>query len=296
MSRIDQALEKAARLRDVGLKTGYAQASGESRKSIDAATFLVGQGAVKRETVDHHIVTIADPSSHVAEEFKKLRARVLRNAEKESHNTLLITSAQAGEGKTITAINLAVAVAQELDRTVLLIDADLRKPTIHTYLGLEPSRGLSDYLLSRANLSDILIKTGIGKLVVLPAGNPPDNPAELLGSQRMRDLVRDVKERYRDRYIIMDAPPLLMAADAISLANYVDDVLFVVQAGTTTQKIANQALALIKECNVIGSVFNNIPNYLVQNLNPYYTRYNLDKRNLTAKTDPEHTGQAGASD
>lgn len=295
MSRIDQALEKAARLREAGTTKHGVVVDNENKEighpeKTDIVEFIPGDTVVDRDTVDHHIVTITDPASPAAEEYKKLRARVLKSAEKGLYNTLLITSAKPAEGKTVTAINLAVAIAQELDRTVLLIDADLRKPSVASYLGIQKRLGLSDYLQARVDIADVLIKTGIGRLVVMPAGTAPDNPAELLGSQRMRDLVRDVKGRYRDRFIILDAPPLLFAADAISLANYVDGVLFVVQAGSTTQKIAGQALSLIKDCNILGTVFNNVPSYLAQDSNPYY-RY--QQTNTAARPDVVQVEKTG---
>jgi protein-tyrosine kinase len=270
MSRIEQALEKAARLRGDEVRSGYAQRDYANSKKCDPAVFEVAQGGVDTAAVERRIVTVTDPNSLAAEEYKKLRARILQTTEKNFQNAIMVTSAQAGEGKSVTAINLAISIAQELDHTVLLIDADLRRPSIHTYLGLQASPGLSDYLISNTPLSNILIKTGLGKLVFMPAGAVPANPSELLGSDRMREFVREVKERYPDRYVIFDTPPMLMAADAISLADYADGVLFVIQAGRTTQKLAGEALALLKNCNVLGAVFNNVPEHFTRKMDPYY--------------------------
>jgi len=171
----------------------------------------------------------------------------------------------------MTAINLAIAIAQEIDHTVLLVDADLRRSSIHTYFGIKPEKGLSDFLESRAELSEVMIKTGIGKLVLLPAGNPPRNPSELISSERMRILIRELKFRYRDRYIIIDSSPLLMTSDALSLCNYTDGIIFVVQADHTTVKAATQAVSLLKGHNVLGTVFNDVPKHLAKNLYPYYS-------------------------
>jgi len=275
MSRIERALEKAAQMRAAVTASGGSHdlpARPAPRRTFEPAVFKPGEGSVDRAKVDRHIVGITDPYSFAAEEYRKLRARVLRSTKKDFHNTIMVTSAQSGEGKTITAINLAVALAQELDHTVLLIDTDLRKPSIHTYLGLEPKYGISDYLTSRRDLVDIMIKTGIGKLVFVPAGRPPENPAELINSERMRSLVREVKERYRDRYVIFDSVPLLAAADSLSLCNYVDGVIFVAAAGRTDQKTAVKALSLIKDHNILGSVFNNVKKHPEQGRYPYYFR------------------------
>ncbi len=276
MSRIQRALEKASKMRASREATERAyQMPAESAplRSFDLSVFEAIDGGVDKASVDTHIVSITDPYSHAAEEYRKLRARILRATEKNFQNTIMVTSSQANEGKTVTAINLAVTIAQELDHTVLLIDADLRKPSIHTYLGLRPSYGLSDFLTSGKPLSDILVKTGIGKLVLLPAGSPPENPAELVASERMRELIREVKERYRDRYIICDSSPLLLAADSLSLCDYMDGVIFVTRAGSTDPKTAKEALSLIKDYNVIGTVLNSVRKYPTQNRYPYYYRY-----------------------
>lgn len=293
MSRIEQALEKAARLRGEEQRSGRVQPAYPAKKKCDPSVFEVSRGGVDKAAVEPRIVTITDPASLAAEEYKKLRARVLQATHKDFQNTIMITSAQAGEGKSITAINLAVSIAQELDRTVLLIDADLRRPAVHTYLGLRDAPGLSDYLAGQANLSDILVKTGLGKLVFLPAGTLRENPSELLASDRMKTLVQEVKERYPDRYVLLDTAPLLLTADAISIGNYVDGVLFVIQAGRTTQQLALEALSLLKNSTVLGAVFNNVPAYLAKDTNPYYLHYRHETKAPAAEQEPASVGQAG---
>jgi protein-tyrosine kinase len=271
MSRIEEALEKALKVRPQ--ERAAAKETPAVERVSDMPKFEFSGGAVDVSGVDRHIVTITEPRSSVAEQYSKLRARILRATAKDSHNTIMVTSSDTGEGKTITAINLAVSIANELDHTALLIDADLRRPSVHQYLGLSPSSGLSDYLMDKADLSDVLIKTGIGKLVLLPAGNPPQNPSELISSDRMRSFVSEVKGRYKDRYIIFDSSPLLLTAEPISLSNYVDGTLFVVQADRTVPKAATQALSLLKGCPVLGVVFNNVPQYLAKRVYQYNYRY-----------------------
>lgn len=262
MSRIEKALEKAAQLRQTGLETISSPMSSEHETPIPLSAFSVEAPVIDPAKVNKHVVCITDPLSSASEQYKKLRARIFKSTEKDFLNSLMISSALAGEGKTVTAINLAVTMAQEIDHTVLLIDTDLRKPSIHTYLGIEPQYGLSDYLQSKVQLSEILVKTGIGKLVLLPAGTPPNNPSELLASEKMRDLVREMKYRYRDRYIIFDSSPLLTTADGLYLKEYIDGAIFVVQAARTPEKSAKQALALLNGTHVFGTVFNNVPEYL----------------------------------
>jgi len=274
MSRIERALEKALKMRRSETANNRTAFWPTTYSKFDPSVFEVVDGGIDTAGVDRHIVSITDPYSSAAEEYRKLRARIFQVTEKDFLNTLMVTSSQAGEGKTITEINLAVAIAHELDHTVLLIDADLRKPSVHRYLGLNPKYGLGDYLENRRDLSlsDIMIKTGIGKLVILPAGNPPEKPAELISSDRMRLLIREIKHRYRDRYIIFDSSPLLMTADSLSLCDYMDGIIFVVQAASTPKKAVTQALSSIKGHNIIGIVFNAVPKYLAKNLYPYYYR------------------------
>ncbi len=232
--------------------------------------------------VNRHIVCITDPFSPSSEQYRKLRARILAITKQDFQNTIMVSSADVGEGKSITSINFAVALAQEMDHTVLLVDADLRKPSIHDYLGIKAVRGLSDYLSGKVELSDVLINTGIGKLMLLPAGSACSNPAELLSSNRMKELVQEMKHRYADRYIIIDTPPVLVSADAISVSNHVDGILFVVQAAKTSEKTVKKAINLLKSSTIMGIVYNNVPDYLGKNLNPYYYyKYRRDDQTAT---------------
>jgi protein-tyrosine kinase len=272
MSRIDKALEKASRMRQTGKASASTATVGAREVSRSQPVFEVGESLIDPAAVHKHIVCVTAPFSSAAEQYKKLRARIFKTAEKDFLNSILVASAFEGEGKTTTALNLAITIAQEIDHTVLLIDADLRKPSVHTYLGLKPQYGLSDYLQSKAELSDVLIKTGIGKLVVLPAGNPPPNPSELLASEKMRDLIHEMKYRYRDRYIIFDSSPLLTTADGLYLKEYIDGVIFVVQAARTSEKAAAQALSLLKGSNIFGTIFNNVPEYVSTHATSYHGR------------------------
>jgi len=250
--------------------------------------FQISESIIDSSKVDRHVVCITDPLSAASEQYRKLRARILAATKQDFNNTIMVTSADIGEGKSTTAINFAVALAQEIDHTVLLVDADLRKPSIHRYLGIQADRGLSDYLSGRVDLSDVLIPTGIGKLVLLPAGTPSPNPAELLSSNRMKELVHEMKHRYSDRYIIFDTSPVLVSADAISMSNHVDGILFVIQAARTPEKTVKKAVSLLHSAPILGVVFNNVPDYLGKNLNPYYYyRYHQDADQPTQKNNKD---------
>lgn len=285
MSRIEKALARAAELRrsqDSGPQPVHAEEKITSpvaplvktREALpESPPFEPGDLIIDPDKVEKHLVCIHEPHSAAAEQYRKLRTRIITETAGDFKNTIMVTSAEVGEGKTMTAINLAVALAREIDYTVLLVDADLRNPTVTRYLGIDAEKGLADYLLGTAELPELLIKTGIGKLVVLPAGKTPANPAELLSSERMKTLVDEMKERYRDRYIIFDSSPVLMTADPLALGRYVDGILFVVQADHTLPKSATQALSLLKDFNIFGVVFNNVPPHLSYSLSPSYYRY-----------------------
>ena len=284
MSRIEKALEKAVKTRE-SIKETIQEEIITPDNQVTLPRFEVGETVLDPAAIDRHIVCISDPSSAAAEQYKKLRARILQVTAKNFLNTIMVTSSDISEGKTITAINLAVAIANEIDYTVLLVDADLRNPSVQKYLGIKSKYGLSDYLTGKTGLSDVLIKTGIGKLVVLPAGNPPENPAELLSSDKMKRLVSEIKLRYKDRYIIFDSSPVLVTADALSLGIYMDGVVFVVKAARTSQKAAEQAISLMKGCNILGIVFNEVPQYLANNLYPYYYPYGYGRNGNFKKSD-----------
>lgn len=286
MSRIEQALEKAIKIRESAAVpiSGLDSHRESAKKPSPLPAFHIKESIINPILVDRHIVCITDPYSPASEQYRKLRARILAITKQEFQNTIMVTSADVGEGKSITSINFAVALAREIDHTVLLVDADMRKPSIHKYLGIKTDRGLSDYLSGQVELSDVLINTGLGRLVLLPAGNACSNPAELLSSNRMKELVKEMKHRYADRYIVIDTPPVLVSADAISMSNHVDGVIFVVQAAKTSEKTVKKAINLLKGAIMLGIVYNNVPDYLGKNLNPYYYhQYHRDDR-TAAKT------------
>lgn len=278
MSRIEQALEKAVKMRET-TKEAVPEEITTSDNQVALPRFEAGSSVVDPAMVDKHLVCITDPYSSAAEQYKKLRARIFKATTKDFLNTIMVTSSEIGEGKSITAINLAVAMSNEIDYTVLLVDADLRNPSVHKYFGLEPEYGLSDYLTDKVNLDDVLIKTGIGKLVILPAGNIPDNSAELLSSEKMKMLIHEIKLRYKDRYIIFDSSPLLVTADSLSLGSYMEGIIFVIQEGRTSQQAALQSMSLMKGWNILGAVFNNVPPYLVKSHYKYYYQKKSDKSN-----------------
>ena len=197
----------------------------------------------------------------IAENFRRIKRQILVNvADPKSGapaNLVLVTSALAGEGKTFCAINLAISIALEMDYSVLLVDADVANPSIPKALGLEAEKGLMDLLLDRRmDLADVLCKTDIGKLTLLPSGGAHQHATELLASGAMRELLREMAERYHDRIIIFDSPPLLAASEAGVLASQMGQIVMVVEAGRTTEATLKNALSRIDSSKVAGLLLN----------------------------------------
>jgi protein-tyrosine kinase len=223
----------------------------------------VSPAYTKSRTVKLDMNTLADnrcvaifPYAKETEVYKVLRTQVLRYTKERGGNTIMITSALPGEGKTLTAINLSFTFAKLFEQTVLLVDGDLRQQGIHKRLGFESDRGLADYLVDNRPVPEIITWPGIDKLTLISGGRLIHESTELLGSTRMKDLVQDMKTRYPDRYVFFDVPPILSSADALAFVPLVDYIIMVVQAGTTSTNDVKKALELIPQEKVIGFVLN----------------------------------------
>jgi len=252
MSRIERALEQAVKSREQKKETGQADPGLPKAGLPEMPRIEPSFGEFSP-----YLITLADPESPISEEYRKLKSMVVRISKAGTfQNALMVTSATTQEGKTITALNLAITLAQEYDNTVLLVDADLRRPSVHEYLGIKPKLGLTDCLAGGANISEALIKTGIGKLAILPSGGKVSNPAEMIGSGRMKELARELKSRYGDRYLIFDAPPVLSFADARTIGPLIDGVLFVVREGHASLDSVKDALGILKNIKIFGVVYN----------------------------------------
>lgn len=188
--------------------------------------------------------------------YKLLRTQVQQRTRDKGWNTVMVTSPNPGDGKTVTAINLALTFALEFSNTALLVDADLKQQNIHKILGYKSDFGLSDYLLHDQPLNDLIVWPGIEKLTIISGSRTIENSTELLGSNRMRELVHEMKSRYDDRYVIFDVPPLLNVADAVAFAPIVDSILMVVEEGRTSNADVKTALKMIPHEKFLGFVTN----------------------------------------
>jgi protein-tyrosine kinase len=247
--------------RDASAEAGPARASGGVSRILK----------VDRNRLSaQNMITPDGPRTAVAESFRRIKRQILANiaagrAGAPPTNLVMITSALPGEGKTYCSINLAISIALEMDRTVLLVDADVAKSDVPPALGLKANKGLMEVLLDRrVDVADVLWKTDIGNLTLLPVGTPHKHATELLTSEAMRVLLRDMAQRYHDRIIIFDSPPLLSASEAGALASQMGQIIVVVEAGKTSDATLKDALARIDESRVAGLLLNKAPNSSVE--------------------------------
>lgn len=203
------------------------------------------------------MVTPRNPRSVIAEEYRVIKRPLLRNVSGQGAgplhhaNLIMVSSSVPGEGKSFSSINLAMSIAMELDRTVLLVDADVSRPTVLNLLGLPPAPGLMDVLTSKSTqLQDVLMRTNVDKLTLLPAGMPHQRATELLASDAMAALLEEIATRYADRVVVFDSPPLLVTTEARVLATHMGQIVMVVESGRTTHAMVKQALATIESCPV----------------------------------------------
>ena len=218
------------------------------------------------------------PRSAIAEEFRTIKRPLLSNINGGDSveaikygNLIMVTSALEGDGKTFTSISLAISIAMEQDKTVLFVDADTAKAEAGRILGI-PSDcpGLIDVLEDdNVQLSDVLLRTNMEKLRILPAGDLHTHANELLASDRMRQLMVEMSEHYSDRVIVFDSPPLLLTTEAAVLANFMGQIVFVVSADMTPQHAVTQAVEHIGEDKMVGMVLNRAR----RRSNPYYYSY-----------------------
>lgn len=200
---------------------------------------------------------ILDEDNRIAEQFKMLRTLLFNRTRQNGWSTIQITGFDAGEGKSLIATNLAISIARDSRQTTLLVDLDFRNPNIHTLLGLGPETpGLVSYFAEEKGLEQILVNPGIDKLTVLPAGGRILQAPELIGSPKMEALVRELKERYQDRYIIFDTPPMNVFPDALVFSEYVDSIILVARAGYTSRASVENTASLVPREKVLGLVFN----------------------------------------
>jgi capsular exopolysaccharide synthesis family protein len=218
---------------------------------------------------------VAHLNDRNADLFRILRTKVLQAMREHGWRSLAVVGATAGVGKSTIASNLALSIALDANQTVLLVDADLRKPRIATYFGITPTKGLGDYLSSELPIEDVFVNPGVERLVLLPSCGSYANSTELLSSRKMEALVKDLKDRYESRLLVVDLPPLLASGDALSFLPRFDCALLVVENGGNTAAELAEAQRILQKTNLLGWVLNKADTGLG---GYYYQHYYGDKR------------------
>lgn len=209
----------------------------------------------RRVLMDNRIVAAFETDAR-AEPYRQLRTQVLKKMRDNGWRTLALTSAHPDAGKTLTAVNLAIALARELNQTVLLVDLDFKGPNILDMLGIQAEAGLVEHLQGKVELEDILVNPGLERLTILPALPVAGVTSELLSSPVMKATLDEIVGRYEDRFLIFDLPPLLRDDDALVFTPYVDATLLVVENGVTTPADMERCVQLLEGTHVLGTVFN----------------------------------------
>jgi receptor protein-tyrosine kinase len=262
MGKLTDALKKAAQERLARLE------------KLDQKAGVKYEFIAKKTTeskIDPRIVTFHDQKSTISEQYRMLRTHIQAIDSKHPIKAITITSSVHNEGKTITAINLAISIAHDLNKkSILLVDADLRRARVSKYLGIDSELGLADLISNGSNLDDALINIGIDNLTILPAGKIPRNPAELLGTAKMKNLISMLRAKYD--YVIFDTPPAIPVTDAGLLGAQTDGVIMVIKANHTQKGVVQHSEGLLRQAQakILGYILTNvqyhIPGYIYRYL------------------------------
>jgi protein-tyrosine kinase len=271
MSLIEEAMRKAT-LERAG---GRANLAVQPRMPRPVHTSAAAEAAARQyllappdpETMERHHVLLGISDVAVSRAYKILRTRVLQRMRAKNWHSLGITGTAAGEGKSLTAINLALALAQDVNTWVYLVDLDLQRPQVGAYLGMRYERGLTDYLTGHADFDQIVYDTGIKRLAVIPNAHPVEQSSEYLAAPRMTEFLATLDAESPRRIVVFDMPPLLVSDDVLAFAPRLDSLLFVVSQGQTARRTLANAREILSEMNVIGVVLNRSSE---RNDSPYY--------------------------
>lgn len=259
--KLDKALERYSRDFSETGDVSLLRSEMETHSDMDAkpdytTTKVLSPGQDSPENI-RTIRNIEDP--YIRDSYHFLCTQVLQRTREKRWNSIMVSSASPGEGKTLTAINLAMSIAREVNQTALLVEANFRNPKVCEYLGLSADRaGLTDYLVNGSKIQDLLFSPGVEKMVVLPAGRKVSTSTNILGSPKMKFLVDELKSKYPDRYVVFDCPHVLEMPDSLVFSSYVDAVLLVVEAGKTQKDDINRTVKTLtdRDVNILGLTLN----------------------------------------
>ena len=268
MSRIQKAIQKVMLGHGDNSKSG-ASRNRINRRRLNVSSKAASDAALRLESISHQVLAaqgkvlqqnriiagLADSKTVGMDAYKMLRTKTLRRLAANDWRMLAVTSTKQGEGKTLTAINLGICISRDRNYDVIVVDTDLRSPSVGQYLGIKPKKGLSDYLEESASLNEILVNPGIEGLAVIPNLQAIENSSEALTSPRMNTLMDELRELSSAVVVIFDLPPLIVD-DALAFAPLVDAMMLVFKVGTTNREDAVAAREMTSEFPIIGCVVN----------------------------------------
>jgi capsular exopolysaccharide synthesis family protein len=260
VDRIEKAMEKA----QIDVMSGDNKKLRKTNKAFNKEDIKYTQTQVlelnQKEIIQRRVVAQQKYSAE-ASVFKMLRTKVLKQLRDNNWSSVAVTGATQGAGKTMVSVNLAIAMAMEVNQTVLLVDMDLKYPKVHWYFDLQITAGLRDYILSDIPLSDVLVNpAGIDRLVILPGRGEAVGSSEMISGPKMQGLVEEMKNRYQARIIIFDMPPVLAADDVLASTDYYDSTLLVVEDGKNTEDEIKKSLQMLSGTNLLGTILNKSEN------------------------------------
>jgi protein-tyrosine kinase len=274
MSLIEEVMRRQAHERaamPAGLAANAGGAARAARPTLAPAPEAPAQeyraAAVDPEALERNRVLLRVQDVAVSRAYKILRTRVLHRMAEKNWFTLGVTGTSAGEGKTITAINLAIALAQDPNAWVFLVDLDLQRPQLGAYLGMSYEYGLTDFLTGQAELEQIIYDIGIKRLAVVPNASPVETSSEHLLSARMADFINALEAQSPRRIVILDMPPIMVSDDVLAFSPRVDSFLLVASQGVTARRTLANAREVLSELNLLGVVLNRSTE---RNDSPYY--------------------------
>ncbi len=272
MKKIVKAVEKRRQeFGGVGGLGGYGLSGGSRRNDVE-----INRVALQDEVLRKNRVLFGDQMESATMAYNMLRTQVYKQMTSNGWTTLAITSANKSEGKSLTAVNLAASLSRSVQQTVVLVDLDLRRPSMHKKLNISPSNGMSDFFAGDARLSSIMFKPEKSDLVVLPGKESLENASELLASQKTPALFAELKRMFPSRIVVLDLPPLLLVDDVMVLADYIDCSLLVVSESMSKKEELHQAVELLQGTNILGTVLNNSRSNMSGGGYDYYYGYDAD--------------------
>lgn len=271
MTSIIQKVLEAEKKRNAGRKS-ESRSLGQVTKEIVAASGIfksLSTARVHSKAMEQNKILPAVDDRGAVTAYKMLRTRVLQRMRSNDWHTLIVTGAGAGEGKTLTACNLAVSVANDVNQAVILVDLDLQRPSLASYFGLEVHASIGDYLTGAASMDEIVYApTGMDRIVIIPNRDPVPNSSELLASPKMRTLLEWLKNQGPETITIFDMPPVLACDDVLAFSPYADAILMVVAEGKTERNSVARTMEMIGDRNLLGVVLNQSREQ--ESVSPYY--------------------------